>query len=96
MEPKLYTAEKVNNEIELCEVQDLSIKGDIERVLLKNRISYYIQFKKSGFFSKKKECCSFFINRAQQELATTAIQELGKPVIDSIQFINEKIDLGFF
>ena len=43
MQP-LYTAVKVNNEIELCEVDNLECKKEIERELLKNRISYYIRW----------------------------------------------------
>ena len=54
MQP-LYTTLKVNNEIELCEVIDLECKKLIERQLLKNRISYYIRWPKSSFFSRKKD-----------------------------------------
>lgn len=53
MQP-LYTTLKVNNEIELCEVSDPDCKQLIERALLKNRISYYIRWPKSSFFSRKK------------------------------------------
>ena len=43
MQP-LYTSVKVNNEIELCEVSNIDCKVQIERALLKNRISYYIRW----------------------------------------------------
>ena len=61
MQP-LYTTLKVNNEIELCEVIDLECKKLIERQLLKNRISYYIRWPKSSFFSRKKDSCIICIN----------------------------------
>ena len=61
MQP-LYTTLKVNNEIELCEVSDPDCKQLIERALLKNRISYYIRWPKSSFFSRKKESCIICIN----------------------------------
>ena len=38
MQP-LYTALKVNNEIEFCEVENPDCKREIERGLLENRIS---------------------------------------------------------
>jgi len=52
MQP-LYSAVKVNNEIELCEVSDIDCKKRIERELLKNRISYYIRWPKVSFLSRK-------------------------------------------
>ena len=45
MQPE-YTKVKVHNEIELCETSDMEIKQKIERVLLHNRISYYIKWYK--------------------------------------------------
>ncbi len=54
MEPMIYTPLKVNNEIELCEVSDMDCKHLIERVLLKNRISYFVKWNKSGLFSRRR------------------------------------------
>ena len=44
MEQPLYTAMKVHNEIELCEVSDPECKKLIEHELLKERISFYIRW----------------------------------------------------
>ena len=46
------SAVKVNNEIELCEVANPECKKEIERALLKNRISYYIRWPKSSILSR--------------------------------------------
>ena len=52
-----FNTVKVNNEIELCEVMNSECKKEIERALLKNRISYYIRWPKNSFLSKKKDSC---------------------------------------
>lgn len=38
----IYTKVKVHNEVELCETSDMDVKSRIEKTLLENRISYYI------------------------------------------------------
>lgn len=58
----IYTAVKVNNEIELCEVSNLECKKLIERELLKNRISYYIRWPKNSLFNRKKDTCVICVN----------------------------------
>ena len=70
----LYTAVKVNNEIELCEVSDLECKKLIERELLKNRISYYIRWPKNSFFSRKRENCIICINDNVKDDAETIVR----------------------
>ena len=62
MEQPLYTAMKVHNEIELCEVSDPECKKLIEHELLKQRISFYIRWPKSSIFSRKKNCCIICVN----------------------------------
>ena len=52
MEQTLYTALKVNNEIELCEISDLDCKQLIERRLLAARISYFIRWMRSSVATK--------------------------------------------
>lgn len=75
MQP-LYTAVKVNNEIELCEVDNLECKKEIERELLKNRISYYIRWPKSSLFSRKKDSCIICINDSARDAAEDVINAL--------------------
>ena len=73
MEQPVYTKVKVNNEIEFCEVKTMDAKEHVEKALLKARVSYYIRWKKPGFFSNdRKEKCIFHINSQQIEPAFQA------------------------
>ena len=75
MQP-LYTAVKVNNEIELCEVDNPDCKKEIERELLKNRISYYIRWPKSSFFGHKKDSCIICINDSAKDTAEEVVRSI--------------------
>lgn len=75
MQP-LYTALKVNNEIEFCEVDNLDCKREIERGLLENRISYYIRWPKPSLFSRKKVCCIICINDSARDAAETIVRSI--------------------
>lgn len=75
MQP-LYTAVKVNNEIELCEVESAECKKEIERELLKNRISYYIRWPKHTLFHRRKNSCIFCINDNALETAEAVVRTL--------------------
>ena len=96
MEQSIFTSEKVNNEIELCEVFDLDCKQQVERILLKNRISYFVKWNKSGFFNRRRETCIFCINENDKELATESIRSLGKDVEKNIEFLMNKTYNDFF
>lgn len=58
----IYTQLKVNNEIEVCEITDMEIKQQIERELLKNRISYFIRWQRPSLFGRRKTTCIFCVN----------------------------------
>ena len=73
MQP-LYTSVKVNNEIELCEVTNPECKKEIERELLKNRISYYIRWPKPSLFGRRKENCILCINDNSREAAEEVVR----------------------
>ncbi len=75
MQP-LYTAVKVNNEIELCEVDNPDCKKEIERELLKNRISYYIRWPKPSIFGRKKDSCIICINDSSREEAEGVVRTI--------------------
>lgn len=75
MQP-LYTAVKVNNEIELCEVDNPECKKEIERELLRNHISYYVRWPKSGFFSSKKDSCIICINDNSRDEAEKIVRSI--------------------
>lgn len=80
----LYSASKVNNEIELCEIRASMGKKEIERALLKNRISYFIRWQKPSIFSRRKDICTICVNENSVEEAEEIVQsvsdELGIPV----------------
>lgn len=96
MESK-FSKVKVNNEIELCKVNDKSIKTAIERALLGERISYFIKWEKPGFFSgDKKDICIFCVNEWQAEAAEAAIAALGDEAESKIKYIRKKIDKTLF
>ena len=67
---------KVNNEIELCEVYNPECKKEIERQLLKNRISYYIRWPRTSFLSRKKDCCIICINDNSKEMAEEVVKTI--------------------
>lgn len=90
MEPTIYTTLKVNNEIELCEVSDMNCKQAVERVLLKNRISYFVKWRSNGLFRRKSESCIFCINENDKDLAEQSIRALGKEVEGKVEFLMNK------
>ena len=96
MEPTIYTTLKVNNEIELCEVASMDCKGAIEKVLLKNRISYFVKFTKPGLFRRKHETCIFCINENDRDVAEKAILSLGKGIEQKVEFLMNKSSNDFF
>ena len=38
----------VNHEVAFCKVYDMATKEKVERILLKNRISYYVEWEDKG------------------------------------------------
>jgi len=80
-----------NNEIPLCDVHTKESKQAIEQLFLKHRISYYLEWKKFGFFKnllrslfgKKGDVYTVKINRAEILKAVTIIQSAG---VDDIVF----------
>lgn len=92
-----YQKVKVHNELEWCQVTDLSTKEKIEKVLLKNRVSYFIKWEKPKFFSGDKfGTCIFCVNQLQKEIAEEAIDGLDEEVKDKIKFINRKVETTFY
>ena len=89
MQP-LYTALKVNNEIELCEVSDLECKQLIERELLNNRISYYIRWMKPSIFSRRKNVCIICINENAKEAAEEIVRSICDDAGYNVKFLLRK------
>lgn len=89
MQP-LYTKVKVNNEIELCEVNSMECKQMIERELLKNRISYYIRWAKPSLFGSKKNNCIICINDNVREEAEEVVRNICDEKGFTVKFILKK------
>ncbi len=89
MQP-LYTALKVNNEIELCEVSNPDCKKMIERELLKNRISYYIRWPKTSLFGRKKDSCVICVNDNAKDLAESVVRSICDESGYNVRFILKK------
>lgn len=92
-----YQKVKVHNELEWCQVNDIATKEKIEKVLLKNRVSYFVKWEKPKLFSGEKfGTCIFCVNQLQKETADEAIQDLAEEVKSKIRFINRKVDRTFY
>ncbi len=76
MEQPLYTSNKINNEIELCEITDPECKGQIEKALLNARISYYIRWPKPSIFNRKKYNCIICVNDNFREMAEGLVRSV--------------------
>lgn len=95
MQP-LYTAVKVNNEIELCEVDNPDCKKEIERELLKNRISYYIRWPKPSIFSPKKDSCIICINDSARDEAEEVVRTICEESGYHVKFLMKRSTNRYF
>ncbi len=92
-----YQKVKVHNELEWCQVSDMDTKEKIEKVLLKNRVSYFVKWEKPKLFSGEKfGLCIFCVNQLQKETAEEAIESLPEEVKGKIRYINRKVDRTFY
>ena len=56
----------------------MEMKDKVEKALLKERVSYFIRWKKPGFFSNdRKEKCVFHVNSQQLDAALKAMEQSG-------------------
>ena len=90
MEQPLYTAVKVNNEIELCEVSNPDCKHLIEKALLSERISYYIRWPKSSIFRRNKNTCIICVNDSSKEAAEDVVRSICDEMGYSVKFLMRK------
>ena len=92
-----YQKVKVHNEMEWCQVSDMETKKNIEKLLLKSRVSYYVKWEKPRLFSSDKfGTCIFCVNQLQKDTADDAIQPLLMEDNVKIKFINRKLDKSFY
>lgn len=85
----IFTGLKVNNEIELCEIADEECKNQIEKELLKNRISYFIRWQKKSIFSKRERCIICVNDNVKEEVAEI-VQAVCDEMGGSVRFIMRK------
>ena len=95
MQPE-YTKVKVHNEIELCETTDMEVKQQIERVLLRNRISYYIKWHKQGLFRRNRDVCLFCVNDNSKEEAEELIRSISNDIESKVRFLLRKTGENYF
>lgn len=91
----LMTSVKINNEIELCQVDDIDCKQLIERELLKNRISYFVRWLKPSIFSRRKNICIFCVNENSQNDAEAIVRQICEDVGYSVKFLLRKTDNNY-
>lgn len=92
-----YQKVKVHNEVEWCQVTDMSTKEKIERILLKYRVSYYVKWEKPKFFSSDKfGTCIFCVNQMQKEIADDAIRDLSEEIKGKVKFVNRRVDKTYY
>lgn len=87
MEQTLYTALKVNNEIELCEISDLDCKQLIERRLLAERISYFIRWVRPSLFHRRKNVCIICVNENVKDTAEDIVRTICDEKGYSVRFL---------
>lgn len=92
----LYTETRVNNEIELCEIRASQGKKEVERALLKNRISYYIRWPKVSIFSKKKDICIICVNENSVSEAEAIVQSVCDELGYRVRFIMKRSKHEYF
>ncbi len=80
----------MNNEIELCEVRDNDCKQLIERALLKNRISYFLRWTRSGLFHIRKDVCVICVNENVQDTAEEVVRSICDEHGYSVRFLLRK------
>lgn len=89
---------KVYNEIALCKIEDQEIRMAIERLLLKNRISFFEKWVSPGFFQglfgNHRETCYLCVNEAQVKLAEELVTEFQNE--NKIELVLERVNKIYF
>ena len=76
--------------------REKELKQQIERILLRNRISYYIKWHKQGLFKRNKDVCVFCINDNSKEEAEELVRSLSENIEDSVRFLLRKTGESYF
>ena len=91
----VYTSLKVNNEIEICEIDSEECRKLIEKALLKNRISYYIRWPKRSIFRRNKEACIICVNETAKETAEDTIRNICSESNFRVKFLMKKASVSY-
>lgn len=91
----VYTSLKVNNEIEICEIETEECRRLIEKALLKNRISYYIRWPKRSIFRRNKELCIICVNETAREMAEETIKDICNESNFRVKFLMKKAAISY-
>lgn len=91
----IFSSQKVNNEIELCEVESLECKTIIERELLNNHISFFVRWPKTSFFSRRKNICIICVNENAVDTAEAVISQVANDYGFDVRFIFRRSQLNF-
>lgn len=95
MTPLIFDDQNINREVAFCRVYSMNSKEKLEKLFLKNRISYFIEWQERSFLArlfggeknKEKVVFTIRINEADVERATELVQG-----IDSIKLRKLKED----
>lgn len=82
MSAMLFDSGMINREVPFCKVYSLDSKEKLEKLFLKNRISYYIEWQDKSFFqrmfssdnNKEKTVFTIRINEEDVERAKELVQ----------------------
>ncbi|MCR4586850.1 MAG: hypothetical protein K5682_00435 [Lachnospiraceae bacterium] len=85
-----YNKGRNRSEIEYVSVTDMDTKTVVEKALLGNRISYFIKWGRTHFFSSREQAMTFIINLSQLELADQTMEALDDNVKSKIRFLHKK------
>lgn len=91
----VYTSLKVNNEIEICEIDSEECRKLIEKALLQKRISYYIRWPKRSLFRRNKELCIICVNETAREIAEEIIRNICSEFNFRVKFLMKKAVVSY-
>lgn len=82
-----YTQVRVNNEIELCEVYERTVKDRIEKAFVKSDVSFFIKWKRerNSAGNGKYIIC---VNQHQKQRAEAAIHGILEDVNSDVTFVD--------
>ena len=90
---KLY----YHNEIELIKVNNVELKNKIEKLFLRNRISYFIRWEKPSFWDRmfgkgNTDKCKICINDWDKEIALELLEELESVIAGQGELLLKKTE----